>query len=299
MQAGFNGIVFNILITELDKFFGWYTTSLGWVMRFDTGAGASSSSTSDTNASKNIFRTVDGIERFTQVNYLGGFYLTKLLWNPLLRAANSTYGQENPGAVRVVLTTSLSHWEAKRGVDFSDEAWTKEVAGSGSSTATTTITKEYNKHGESKLMALLFMRKLAQRLEEKNKRKRLVNISATCCHVGKAETNLRKRSSQTNMMNSVLQFLNPVSWFLPSPMPAEQACLSQVLCCVDEDVQNGSFYGPDHVVTGFPVEVSGRKYHESSFANNEAQMDELWTKSEKLIGEKFFVSTGAVVPEVR
>lgn len=263
----------------------------------------------ETQAKK--FRTQDGFERFTQINHLGSFLLTKLLWPLLVKTGSSPVVSSSPSgeeedhgvegnstsssaaAARVVLVSSLAQWGVGRnGVDFSEAAWKKAKVGSGSGTSTSapdSDIREYNGYDSSKLMNVLFMRKLAQLIDKANaepeaallnKRSKRVNVIATAMHPGGTFTNLARHGPALLEKSLEKTF-----------MPAEQGCLGEVLCSADGNVKNGSYYGPDFWLVGYPVDVSGSKMHNvAGWAKDQESMDTLWARSEEAVlgaGEKF------------
>lgn len=85
--------------------------------------------------------TVDGHETQFQVNHLGHFLLTNLLFGPLARSAPA----------RVINVSSYAHTTARNGLDFDDLDWEKRRY------------KSFAVYSATKLMNLLFTRELARR----------------------------------------------------------------------------------------------------------------------------------------
>jgi NAD(P)-dependent dehydrogenase (short-subunit alcohol dehydrogenase family) len=86
--------------------------------------------------------TEDGLERQFQVNHLGHFLLTHLLLDRLKQSAPA----------RVVVLSSGSHSQARRGLDFDDLQWERRPY------------RSMDVYGATKLMNLYFTFELAQRL---------------------------------------------------------------------------------------------------------------------------------------
>lgn len=234
---------------------------------------------------KKLFKTVDGFERYTQINHLGSFLLTKLVWPLIVKTGNSN-GAADPA--RVVLVASGAQWEAwANGVDFSEDAWKATPEGGK------TAEKEYNVYGASKLMNVLFMRKLAQLIDEANsgsdERKeeqgttpgtKKVNVLSTAMHPGGTLTNLVEHAPALLRRAVGVMAMTP-----------QKGCLGEVRCAVDATVKNGSYYGPKYAMGGYPIDVSESVLHNvRKWAKSQEQMDLLWEKSEEAVltaGEKF------------
>eukprot|EP00392_Amoebophrya_sp_AT5.2_P017440 g17795.t1 len=236
------------------------------------------------------FRTADGFERYTQVNHLGAFLLTKLLWDLLVKTGDNNLDSQDEHhnadhAARVVLVSSCAQWSVgwEKGLDFSEEAWTRTTISGGA-------TAELNRYGESKLMNVLFMRELARRIDaanaaaEKNTTK--VNVIATAMHPG---------LSQTSLFAEAKGGLFTDAWQKTALMTSEKGSLGMVRCAAGEEIKNGSFYGPEFLLSGHPVDVSESKVQNHlKWAKNEQAMTTLWEKSEQAVlgeGEKFELST--------
>ncbi len=87
--------------------------------------------------------TVDGHEMQFQVNHLGHFLLTHLLYGPLARAKPA----------RVVNVSSYAHSTARGGLDFDDLDWEKRRY------------RSFAVYSATKLMNVLFTRELARRVD--------------------------------------------------------------------------------------------------------------------------------------
>jgi retinol dehydrogenase-12 len=85
--------------------------------------------------------TVDGHETQFQVNHLGHFLLTNLLYGPLVRSAPA----------RVVNVSSYAHTTVKKGLDFDDLDWERRRY------------RSFAVYSATKLMNVLFTRELARR----------------------------------------------------------------------------------------------------------------------------------------
>jgi NAD(P)-dependent dehydrogenase (short-subunit alcohol dehydrogenase family) len=87
--------------------------------------------------------TVDGHETQFQVNHLGHFLLTNLLYGPLARAAPA----------RVINVSSYAHSTARGGLDFDDLDWERRRY------------RGFAVYSATKLMNVLFTRELARRVD--------------------------------------------------------------------------------------------------------------------------------------
>ncbi len=85
--------------------------------------------------------TVDGHESQFQINHLGHFLLTNLLYGPLVRSAPA----------RVVNVSSYAHTTVRNGLDFDDLDWERRRY------------RSFSVYSATKLMNLLFTRELARR----------------------------------------------------------------------------------------------------------------------------------------
>ncbi len=85
--------------------------------------------------------TVDGHESQFQINHLGHFLLTNLLYGPLVRSAPAW----------VVNVSSYAHTTARNGLDFDDLDWERRRY------------RSFSVYSATKLMNLLFTRELARR----------------------------------------------------------------------------------------------------------------------------------------
>jgi len=85
--------------------------------------------------------TVDGHETQFQVNHLGHFLLTNLLYGPLVRSAPA----------RIINVSSYAHTTARNGLDFDDLDWERRRY------------RSFSVYSATKLMNVLFTRELARR----------------------------------------------------------------------------------------------------------------------------------------
>jgi NAD(P)-dependent dehydrogenase (short-subunit alcohol dehydrogenase family) len=154
---------------------------------------------------------------------------------------------------RIVATSSVGHRAGN--IDFSDINWE---------------TRKYNTsraYGDSKLANLYFTYELARKLKDNPN-----NPKVIAAHPGWTRTELQRHSSN-------LQFMNKL--FSQGP---EMGVLPTLRAAIDEDAQQGDYFGPAGIfeMQGYPVKVkSNRRSHDEQAARK------LWELSEQVTDLKF------------
>lgn len=193
--------------------------------------------------------TEDGFESQLATNYLGHFLLTKLLF-PIIKKTDGA---------RVVSLSSLAHkWHE---IQFDDM----------------NFKKSYNKrsaYSQSKLACLMFGIELDRRLKAAN-----INALSATAHPGVSDTNL------TNSMPKVFHFIATKIGSLLF-QSAEDGAKPTLYAALGEDINGGDYTGPDGKgeMKGEATKVRPRK-----LAQRNDIAEQLWTKTEEMLGEKFEV----------
>lgn len=187
-------------------------------------------------------RTADGFEMQFGVNHLGHFALTAHLL-PLLLAAP---------AARVVTVSSFGHRLGT--VDFDDLMFERRRY------------DRWRPYFQSKLANLLFTSELERRFRAAG-----VRAEALGAHPGATSTDLGQEGGGAANL-----FLRVSSGF---GQPVRIGALPIVRAAVDPEAKGGEFYGPQFLMTGYPVgETPSRR------ARNTDDARRLWEESEKLTG---------------
>jgi len=188
--------------------------------------------------------TIDGFETQFAVNHLGHFALTGLLL-PLLLSTPSA---------RVVSVSSTAHLIGR--LDF-DNLQGERTYG------------RWRQYGLSKVSNLLFIYELQRRLSMAH-----ATTIALAAHPGGSVTELARDAGV------IMKTLNPLATRVMQS--AAMGALPTVRAAVDPAAQGGHFYGPDHGMRGFPVEVRSNAYsHDTQVARK------LWAASEYLTQVSF------------
>ncbi|KAG5677013.1 hypothetical protein PVAND_006801 [Polypedilum vanderplanki] len=178
--------------------------------------------------------TKDGFEMTIGVNHLGHFLLTHLLLDLLIVSAPS----------RIVNVSSLGHKFAKLEYDDFDSNKKMSVA---------------TAYAKSKLMNILFTRKLAQKLIAEK-------VSVNSCHPGCVRTEIARNFSTYDFLTTKI-----LGEFLKSPYEGAQ---TQIRIAVDPELENvtGKYF-----VDCKPASVSKE-------AKNDEKAEWLYRKSYELVG---------------
>jgi NAD(P)-dependent dehydrogenase (short-subunit alcohol dehydrogenase family) len=194
--------------------------------------------------------TEDGFESQLATNYLGHFLLTKLVFPIIKKTENA----------RIVSLSSLAHiWHE---IQFDDM----------------NFKKSYNKryaYSQSKLACLMFGIELDRRLKSAN-----INAISATAHPGVSDTNL------TNSMPKIFHFIatRVGSLLLQSAADGAKPTLYAAL---GNDINGGDYTGPDGKgeMKGEAKKVKPRKMAQKSDIT-----EQLWSKTEEMLGEKFEVA---------
>ena len=186
--------------------------------------------------------TEDGEEQVMQVNHLSNFLLTNLLAD-LLAAAPSA---------RVVMTSSLAHEWADKGIQFDDLKWE------------TTKWDSWQAYGQSKLANILFAKEFGRKYASEG-------ITTYSVHPGAVHTELGR-----NYKSKVPAFLHPLTdlsrHFLKTP---EGGAATLVYCAVEPSLasQSGQYYADCAQKAASPL------------ATDDKAAKKLWKVSKAIVGD--------------
>jgi NAD(P)-dependent dehydrogenase (short-subunit alcohol dehydrogenase family) len=154
---------------------------------------------------------------------------------------------------RIVNVSSAAHKYGN--INFDDLNWQKRKY------------KAWSAYGDSKIANLYFTYELADRLSSNGN-----HLLVTAAHPGWTGTDLQRHSG-------AMEFLN--KFFA---MSIEQGALSTLRAALDENAQNGDYYGPDGFMEwkGYPVKVES-----NPLSHNKDIAKKLWNVSEELTEVKF------------
>ena len=191
-------------------------------------------------------RTQDGFELQIGINHLGHFALTGLLLD-LLRDTEGS---------RVVVLSSITHKQARRGIDFDDLQSERHYRRSAA-------------YARSKLANLMFMYALQRRLAGSDAR-----AIALAAHPGFTATELTRHTPAP---------LRPLNALFAAPLaqPVERGALPTLRAATDPLAMGAHYYGPDgpFEMRGFPVLKAA-----AVPAHNRSAQERLWAVSENLTG---------------
>jgi len=145
--------------------------------------------------------TVDGHESQFQINHLGHFLLTNLLYGHLARSAPA----------RVVNVSSYAHTQARKGLDFDDLDWEHRRY------------KGFAVYSATKLMNVLFTRELARRNDPSV-------LTANALHPGFVASNFAKEGDLGILGNYVMPLLRPFA------ISQEKGALTSIYLSTSADV---------------------------------------------------------------
>jgi retinol dehydrogenase 12 len=145
--------------------------------------------------------TVDGHETQFQVNHLGHFLLTHLLYGPLTRSAPA----------RVVNVSSYAHSTARRGLDFDDLDWERRRY------------RSFSVYSATKLMNVLFTRELARRSDPDV-------LTANALHPGFVGSNFAREGDLGVLGNVVMPLIRPFA------ISSEKGALTSIYLATSPDV---------------------------------------------------------------
>jgi retinol dehydrogenase-12 len=145
--------------------------------------------------------TVDGHETQFQVNHLGHFLLTHLLYGSLTRSAPA----------RVVNVSSYAHSTARRGLDFDDLDWERRRY------------RSFSVYSATKLMNVLFTRELARRSDPDV-------LTANALHPGFVGSNFAREGDLGLFGNVVMPLIRPFA------ISSEKGALTSIYLATSPDV---------------------------------------------------------------
>ncbi len=152
---------------------------------------------------------------------------------------------------RIVNIASNAHKYGK--LNFDDLNWEKRKY------------RAMRAYGDSKIANLYFTKELAMKLKDEN-------IIVAAAHPGWTATDLQRHSSLFEFMNEIFA------------MKTKQGALPTLRAAIDENTQNGDYYGPNgwQGWRGYPVKVDTNK-----LAKDKSIAERLWKVSEDLTGIRF------------
>jgi NAD(P)-dependent dehydrogenase (short-subunit alcohol dehydrogenase family) len=145
-------------------------------------------------------QTVDGHESQFQINHLGHFLLTNLLYGQLVRSAPA----------RIVNVSSYAHTQARHGLNFDDLDWEQRRY------------KGFGVYSATKLMNLLFTRELARRNDP-------AVLTANALHPGFVASNFA-REGDLGFLGNVMPLLRPFA------ISQEKGALTSIYLSTSPDV---------------------------------------------------------------
>lgn len=156
-------------------------------------------------------KTSDGYEIQFGTNYIGHFYLTKLLLPTLLKTS-----KEDNADMRIVnLSSDVYRLAPSGGINF-DDLQLQDKGG-------------WTRYGQSKLANILFTRELARRHP---------GIKSVALHPGLVKTNLAS-STERSVLKYGMSLLRPFVM-----QDTEQGAKNQLWAAVSSGVENGGYYTP-------------------------------------------------------
>lgn len=195
--------------------------------------------------------TVDGWESQMGTNHYGNFTLQALLF-PLIEKSRG----------RIVTVGSMGYDMGIKTIKFDDLNWEEGY----------TANKAYS---QSKLAQIMSVYELQDRLKEAGKS----DVKVYACHPGSSSTNLINTSG-----SSMMKFIFNLMKLSPLVQSAEKGAYPQLMCATEEDLDQGSFYGP----TGRNNWVGPVGAHKiEPHAKDKAVSKRLWEISEKETGVKW------------
>lgn len=201
--------------------------------------------------------TADGFELQIGTNYVGHFALTARLW-PLLTSSDA----------RIVSVSSLMHTTV-RGVDL------RSLDPAGDPRRY----RRWRSYGESKLANLMFSQELHHRLSTRGS-----NAVSVAAHPGYASTGLTSSGPELAGRTPATVGLNAVTRMFAQP--AHAGAWPILMAATAPYLAGGSYVGPSSLrqTRGAP-----RLVGMSSAAHNPERTAELWSATERAIGERFTV----------
>ena len=195
--------------------------------------------------------TIDGWESQMGTNHFGNFTLQALLF-PLIEKSKG----------RIVSVGSMGYDMGIKTIKFDDLNWNKDY----------TPNKAYS---QSKLAQIMTIYELQDRLKEAGKS----DVKAYACHPGSSRTNLINTSG-----SAIMKFIFNLMKFSPFVQSAEKGAYPQLMCAIEEDLDQSGFYGP----TGRSNWVGPVGAHKiEPHAKDKAVSKKLWEISEKETGIKW------------
>ena len=156
-------------------------------------------------------KTEDGFETTFAVNYLGPYYLTRLLLDLLKKSAPS----------RVINLSSVGHkWVKLRWDNLQAE----------------NFFFSFQAYIHTKLMNVLFTTELASRLKD-------TGVTAVCLHPGVVSTEIMRLDEKTSY---IMRFINGWAWayFRTMGISAAQGAQTSIFCATSDEIpnNNGGYY---------------------------------------------------------
>ncbi|CAO3678944.1 unnamed protein product [Umbelopsis vinacea] len=195
--------------------------------------------------------TKDGFEAQIGTNHLGPFLFTNLII-PRILASNKS--------PRIVNVSSIGHIFSP--IRFNDPFFENG--------------KSYDKwksYGQSKTANILFARGLSKRYASKG-------LTAFSLHPGGIQTNLGRDVEQHEFSKSMYDHDgNLIDWSQLTWKTIPEGTSTHLVAAFDPSIksQSGAYLEDCQIAND----------HLKSFANDDAQADQLWALSEKLVGQKF------------
>ena len=154
--------------------------------------------------------TKDGFESQLGINYYGHFLLVNLLFHNL---------DQSKG--RVVVVGSEGYKMGLKTIQFDDMNWNKNY-------------NPMNTYCHSKLAQMMFAYELQDRIKAKDKK-----VKVFVCHPGASRTSLinDKASKFDRVLFSIMSLL-------PIVQSAEKGSYPEVMCSVEDNLKQKSYYGP-------------------------------------------------------
>ena len=194
--------------------------------------------------------TNDGFESQLGINYYGHFLLVNLLFHNL---------DQSKG--RVVVVGSEGYKMGLKTIQFDDMNWDKNY-------------NPMNTYCHSKLAQMMFAYELQDRIKAKEKK-----VKVFVCHPGASRTSLinDKASKFDRVLFSIMSLL-------PIVQSAEKGSYPEVMCSVEDNLKQKSYYGP----TG-TMQWSGPvgECKLDLLAQNKETSSKLWDFTENILGVKW------------